>query len=74
MKTLPTILSHHDVILSSFCLAALTTSKVEIELVKAPRVNIQRERVEWTEEGIAEYESIVTPELQRLREVWLDPA
>ena len=70
----PTILSHHDVIMSEFSLPHQTDEYAEEDLVQAPRLNLTREKIFWTEEGIQMYESAVTPHLQRLRSNWLEPS
>ena len=70
----PLVLSHHDVIISEislpYCPAIQT---VDDSLVTAPRMDITRLRISWTEEGIAAYTRQVAPLLQRLRKTWLHP-
>ena len=70
----PTILSHHDIILSEFSLLHKAEEHVEQVLVEAPRLTLRREKIYWTTEGIELYEAAVTSHLQRLRSNWLDPS
>ena len=44
------------------------------KLIKAPRVNLKREKFIWTAEAAIKYERIIAPHLRRLRENWLCPS
>ena len=72
-KDTPSISSHHDLILSSFSLPPAMPEASSSELVAAPRLSLQRNKIEWSEEGVAEYESIVSKQLRRIRDTWLVP-
>ena len=69
----PEILSHHDPILSEFALPLQLSEPNLDNLITAPRVDIKREKIIWTEDGISAYHSLVAPQLEKLRERWLDP-
>ena len=66
--------SHHDIILSEFTLARKPLSVNDKTNVTAPIVSNNRHRVFWSDEGIAEYQSIVVPHLSRLQNMWLHPS
>ena len=42
-------------------------------LVTAPKLHISRNKINWTDEGVKEYETVVSPHLQDIRKRWLDP-
>ena len=42
-------------------------------LVTAPKLHISRNKINWTDEGVKEYETVVSPHLQEIRKRWLDP-
>ena len=70
----PTILSHHDIILSNFSIptqAIIQTRKLHDA---APRVDHTRTRVSWSEHGQQEYCELVAPHLRDVRDKWLDPS
>ena len=73
-KENPLVLSHHDIILSKFSLAARKSPPKSQQLGKAPRIAKKRERVVWSPQGIHEYQELVGPQLRNLREAWLDPS
>lgn len=73
-KNHPHILSHHDVIVSDFSLPAKPMQQTKEKLIKAPRVNLKREKIIWTAEAAIKYERIIAPHLRRLRENWLCPS
>ena len=70
----PTILSHHDVILSDFSLQSKPEDTNDDIHCEAPKVEIKREKIIWSDEGVKEFKNIVTPQLQRLRENWFIPS
>ena len=72
-KNTPGINSHHDLILSSFSLPPGSPETSSADLVDAPRLPIQRNNIEWSEEGVIEYETIVGAQLRRIRNTWLVP-
>ena len=59
----PTILSHHDVILSDFSLQSKPEDTNDDIHCEAPKVEIKREKIIWSDEGIKEFKNIVTPQL-----------
>ena len=69
----PEIQSHHDIILSRFSVPTIQTPPSSSGLVRAPRVNITRDKILWSPEGIEKYESAVTQLLPSLRSRWLEP-
>ena len=71
----PTMLSHHDMIVSQCTVPAIPTYSAEKDdLVTAPRLCNNREKIVWSPEGAARYEEILRPVLKSLRESWLDPS
>ena len=69
----PLIQSHHDNILSSFCLAPADIPDPD-ENVVAPKIDNNRVKILWTDEGISKYEELVGDNLTRLRDTWCDPS
>ena len=76
----PDMDSHHDAILSSLPLPALSTvssgaetSVSEHHLITAPRLNHVRHKILWTEPGIELFEQEVAPKLSEIRKKWLNP-
>ena len=69
----PTILSHHDVILSTFFLPAGAAVLSSGEIVTAPRLPNLRQKVQWTPEGVQNYQELIAPLLKQVRNTWLDP-
>ena len=43
------------------------------DLISAPKLDIQRNRIKWTEDGVNEYEHLVSSHLQNIRNQWLEP-
>ena len=70
----PEISSHHDIILSEFSLPSQAQHKVPAELVVAPRIVRDRDKIFWSEDGITAYKELVTPQLRQIREIWEDPS
>ena len=70
----PEISSHHDIVLSEFSLPSQVHHKVADELVVAPRLVRDREKIFWSDEGITAYRDLVSPQLRQLREIWEDPS
>ena len=70
----PQLLSHHDLILSECSVPPCPVLDVSHDsLVTAPRLQNNREKVTWSDEGADKYCSLVMPALQLLRESWLVP-
>ena len=69
--TNPLIDSHHDLLVSSFpSLPASRQPGNEEGLVSAPRLENERVRVRWEEEGIEAYEELLGNSPQELRDRW----
>ena len=69
----PLILSHHDLIISSFTLP-VSNESVKSPKATAPRISNDRVRIIWSEEGIANYQVAVGDNLTRLRNTWCQPS
>ena len=69
----PLIQSHHDIILSTFTLSPAEITPLD-ENITAPKVDNNRVKILWSEEGIAKYQEYVGDHLTRLRETWSDPS
>ena len=67
----PTILSHHDLILSSFTLHRIQ-NKPSQHISSVPRLTNNRVKIQWSEEGINAYLSTVNDNLSALRERWIN--
>ena len=76
-KENPLILSHHDLILTTFTLPSsppkASDNEAALRNVKAPRITNDRVKTNWNKEGIAAYKELVSPHLQVLRSQWTDP-
>ena len=68
----PAIMSHHDVILSSFTIPTLPTIQPGQVYDIAPKLEHSRTKVHWSEEGQLNYCELVAPHLKQAREKWLD--
>ena len=70
----PLILSHHDIIISRCSLPHTPHSPVVCDdLVAAPRLELPRNRVSWSDEGMIAYEQLLSPHLKQIRKRWLSP-
>ena len=67
----PLVDSHHDVIISSWSLPVERAENVSGGNIVAPRIENNRLKVGWSDEGIAEYQKMVVPHLTRIQELWL---
>ena len=67
----PLINSHHDLLISSFVIPDEAVEASTDENVVAPLIDNNRVKVTWSEDGIERYQSLVVPQLSRLRELWL---
>ena len=63
--------SHHDVVVSTCTIPCVANTNVKPLLNPAPRIEHRRHRIAWSEEGLAEYELIVSRLLPGIRERWL---
>ena len=68
----PDILSHHDVILSSFTIPTKEELPLSPLNMIAPKIEHTRTRIDWSETGQLEYCNLVAPYLRQVREQWLD--
>ena len=68
----PQVLSHHDIILSCFHLPIMPETRPEQDLIAAPRLPNTRQKIVWSQDGVADYKLLVTPQLKNLRESLLD--
>ena len=66
--------SHHDALLSTSVLPAAKENPLYIEHEVAPRISNDRIKVKWTEDGVISYKSLLSNDLEKLRESWLDPS
>ena len=68
----PAVDSHHDIIISEFHLTLTNADKATCKSKKkAPKVENNRRKVCWSDEGIKSYQDIVIPELLRIQKLWL---
>ena len=73
-KDFPDMFSHHDAISSKLVLPCTPLSSgPDQELLVAPRVNITRSRITWSEQGITDYQAAVQEKLAEIRLRWLNP-
>ena len=68
----PALLSHHDMIISSFTVPTQPVIQPCVPLEIAPKVDYTRTRILWSEHGQQEYCELVEPHLRQAREHWLD--
>ena len=69
----PFINSAHDVILSVCTLPASSTPTPDVRNITAPRIDNNRVKIIWNEEGITEYEIIIGTNLRSIRDQWGTP-
>ena len=69
----PEIESHHDAILSEVNLPATELDLSMENLVTAPRLSHQRQKIVWSSEGILDYQELVSSQLHGVRTRWLNP-
>ena len=70
-KSIPSMHSHHDAILSCFVLPQGDTEVTTDDCITAPRLDTQRTRIIGSEEGIQEYSFLVSGQLRYIRDTWL---
>ena len=70
----PDISSHHDIICSEFCLPPCAPPPKSNDCIVAPRTSINRQKILWTEDGVAEYRNMVGAQLAELRLTWQNPS
>ena len=69
----PEIDSHHDIILSSITIPLFDQPPTLDNLVTAPRIGYKRHKILWSDEGISDYQNLVSEKLSQIRTRWLDP-
>ena len=75
IKDHPTMLSHHDMIVSKCTIpASPSRDTMRSDLISAPRLVNTRQKIIWNPETIPLYEESVGPILSSLRETWLHPS
>ena len=68
----PAVDSHHDITNSEFHLPRNKANKATCtNNKKAPKVENNRCKVFWSDEGIKSYQNLVMPELLRIQKLWL---
>ena len=70
----PAVDSHHDLLVSEFNLPIVIATEASEGNITAPRVVNTRVKIVWSDDGIEHYQQIVVPELQRIQDLWLQPA
>ena len=70
----PLVSSSHDILLSSW-IATKVDFHPETIVDEAPKMQNTRFKTLWTDEGIKDYQNLITPHLERLQKLWLsDPS
>ena len=69
----PRIDSHHDLLVSSCTILADLKTVDKSKNITAPRVENNRHKIIWSEEGIARFENIISNILPSLRSRWQSP-
>ena len=73
-KENPSMLSHHDILLSQCIIPATPKSTKDCEnLIVGPRITNTRLKCIWNTEGVAKYMECIGPILSELRSTWLVP-
>ena len=70
----PTIDSHHDLIVSECNLPTTETKEPTSMNISAPKLENNRTKIFWTDEGVEQYQHLVAPELLHIRQLWLSGA
>ena len=71
-QTEPLINSHHDLLISSWCLPTIAKAEPDSsQNIVAPKLDNNRAKVLWTDEGIEQYQNLVSPHFTRLQNLWL---
>ena len=65
----PEMSSHHDLLFSQFSLPSQDRTDNSENLEQAPRTNIIRNKILWSQEGSENYSELVSTQLQQLRQV-----
>ena len=63
----PEVSSHHDLLLSQFSLPSQDRTENDENLEQAPRTNLIRNKILWSQEGAENYCELVSTQLRQLR-------
>ena len=69
----PDMESHHDAIVTSICFPVSPHCEEPQDLLVAPKVDLSRHKVLWSQEGISLYQQEVSADLSQARITWLNP-
>ena len=69
----PLVQSNHDLILSSFLSPSVPLEAPSGKII-APKVSNDRVKVKWKDDDIPAFQALVSPSLEKLRELWPAPA
>ena len=72
-KEIPLILSHHDLVVSTFLCPSVSYNPLP-PATKAPRVPNNRVKVLWSQEGQSQYENLLSTALPLLQHSLINPA
>ena len=70
----PGIDSHHDVIASAVSLPVADLPPDQDNLKTAPKLDLLRQKIIWSEKGIMKYQEEVASKLSEIRQRWLTPS
>ena len=71
-KTNPLVDSTHDILVSTLVLPAQPTQTVATDNITAPKVNHIKHKIVWSEEGIVEYQNLLSKTLPSLQSDYID--
>ena len=69
-KLWPEVDSHHDAIVSSFLVTLSEKAAEPQDLTVAPKVPNDRHKIVWSENSVLNYQTLVAPQLSKLRSNW----
>ena len=67
----PLIDSHHDILISTWTLFDEALEDNKAMNITAPKVDNTRHKVLWSDSGVAAFQELVFPHLERLQTLWL---
>ena len=71
-QTEPLINSHHDLLISSWSLPTIAEGETDSsQNIVAPKLENNRVKVLWTDEGIEKYQTLVSPHFTILQNLWV---
>ena len=71
-KTNPLVDSTHDILVSTLVLPVQPTQTVDTDNITAPKVNHIKHKIVWSEEGIVEYQNLLSKTLPSLQSDYID--